>query len=177
VDNNRIPVPPGRLIEVKAEGEVVRLRLEEGEIAISRYPVGFVSALFEERGRSVGMRPVDQVCDASVLEAVAKESLQEYRFGWSEDQRQPYAARLLSKMALWDLRPVKRFEMTRGEGACAVLVEYESGEVRVFAAHPGGSMAAVIPAGVPAAWKATPASWLEPDSMGASPSQEAKEAR
>jgi hypothetical protein len=177
VDGILVPVPPGRLLEVMTEGEVIRLRLDEGEITISRYPVGFLAWLFREKLRCVAVNTADRLPDDAVLEAVAGETLRKYCFGWSEVERQPYAARLLSKMSLWDLRPVTRFELARREGACAVLAEYESGEVRVVASNPGGALAALIPAGAPAAWKATPASWLEAGTAAEAPSGKTAGAR
>jgi hypothetical protein len=186
VEGNRVPLPPGRLVSAKNDGGAIRLRLEEGEVTISCYPAGFFVSLLREMSSNVGLKPGGASSDACVLEEVARETLGRYRFGWRESERQPYAARLLSKMSLWDLKPVKRFELARRDGACAVLVEYESGEARVVASSPGGALAAVIPADAPAAWKETPANWLDfgptgagskPVAAAAAPSRETTEAR
>lgn len=134
--------------------------LDDEGVTVMRHPEGFLSSLLEEKLEALGVKAEGGLRDAAVLEVVARESLRGYDFGAPEPDRQRYAARLLAKMSLWDLRPVKRFELALREGSCAALVEYAAGDAKVIAATGGETIVVLISAQAPAAWKDAPARWL-----------------
>ncbi len=160
VDGVQIPMPPGRVVEVKGERNLIRAKLEDGEFTVERHPTGFIAELYRDNLELLGVKREGVPRDAAALEDIARESLERYQFRWPEADRQLYAARLLSKMSLWDTGPVARCELASREGSSAVLVGYATGQAKVIATGPGGVMVIVIPAKAPAAWKASPASWL-----------------
>ncbi|HVR73101.1 MAG TPA: hypothetical protein VMT52_02160, partial [Planctomycetota bacterium] len=91
---------------------------------------------------------------------IARESLERYRFSWPEAERQRYAARIISKMTLWETGPIERYEVARGALSCAVLHVSTTGDAKVIAAGPEGVLIILIPPKAPPAWTESPAIWV-----------------
>ncbi|HVR74894.1 MAG TPA: hypothetical protein VMT52_11200, partial [Planctomycetota bacterium] len=112
------PLPPGRLIDSKSEGKLTRARLENGgveaDITVERHPRGFIAAIYRDQLNRLGIKEAGDLDDAALLDEIARESLERYRFSWPEAERQRYAARIISKMTLWETGPIERYEVARG---------------------------------------------------------------
>ncbi len=163
-----VPIPPGRILEKRRDKTTLGLQLEEvgasGEVkshavTIELRPVGFLTSIHREKQQFLGVKTIDQLGDASVLEELARGNLQTYRFGWNEEERSRYAALILAKMSLWNTDHVTRFELASRGSSRAALVEKPSGEARIIVASDEFVRFVTLPAGVPEAWK-NPASWL-----------------
>lgn len=160
-DGCEFPVPPGKLIDLRWANSTAQIKLEEGEVAVHCGDQNFLTSVFEEHLQSLGvLRAGDAASGPVVLEEIIGASLQDYDECDREHQRQRYAARLISKIALWDLRPVKRVELARSDNSRAVLVEYAAGDVKVIIATDRRTIVVDIPPAAPAAWKASAASWM-----------------
>lgn len=157
------PLPAGSLTKVEREGEVVVVSHDDGLFRVQRFPPGFIRFLFEQELRQVGAAAEGLVLsDVAVLHEVLGEVPGRYEFTWSAGERHLYAARLLSKLLLFENRPVRRVEIsTRAEPLIsAALVEYSDGRAKVVRAGPSGVLVVLIPETAPSAWTASAGLWL-----------------
>jgi hypothetical protein len=162
VEGLRLSRPPGRLIAVRREGDLRELELEDGAILVYEFPAGFIGALFRAEMQKIGGPPGASLPDPLLLGELARETPERYRFGLGGAERRRYAARLLTKMLLWEPREARRMSLCLRAAplAAAVLVEYTSGEAKVIAADGSGTLVFLLPEGTPPAWKLSAGRWL-----------------
>ncbi len=159
-----LPIPPARFKGFKQKDWFVVGVCDEGEILYRRFPPAFLRELFCSE-----LEKVDGVCselpdEVTLLADIVRVNPDSYSFGWSLEERAIYAAQLLSKMRLWDDRPVHRMEIAeRSEPpGTSVLVEYADGTAKIVATTTTGTLVIMLPIEAPPSWKASPAFWLPP---------------
>ena len=154
-----IPVPPGTP-EFTRENETVVATFEEGVITYRRFPAGFVGNLIQKEAETVGAKIDATKSDISSLRDLLEETCENYEFGWSGSRRSLYAARILSKMLLWEEKALQKFQFASRSGALSVLTEYENGAAAIIVAEDDGVLVVRIPEESPASWKTSAADWL-----------------
>ena len=154
-----IPVPPGAPKFSREDGTVVAA-FEEGTITYRHFPAGFLVSLVQKEAEVVGATVGETASDASVLRELLAETCENYEFGWPRARRSLYAARILSKMLLWEEKTLRQFQFASGEGALSVLAEYDSGAAAIVVAGDDGVLVVRVPEDGPASWKTSAADWL-----------------
>jgi hypothetical protein len=160
VGGARVPLPPGRLLEASREQDVVTLKLEEATITIAIAKPGSLASLYQEKLVALNVKTAHGLDDAGALREIAGECLSHYEPTMPEGQRQRYAARLLAKMSIWELRPVRHLDLETRGSSCAALVEHTAGDARVIVATESATYFVTVPRAAPEAWKASADCWL-----------------
>jgi hypothetical protein len=157
-----LPLPPGRLVKLTRVGDLCEAELPEGILTIQMFPAGCVAEILKAELESLGAPAARELTDAGALREIVEEDLGKYEFAWEEPRRRAYAARILAKMLLWENKPARRLELaSRGEPPrAAALVEYETGGAKIIVVREAGDLVILVPPEAPAAWKASPASWI-----------------
>jgi hypothetical protein len=158
----RFRVPPGEVGDVEEEGGAFRVPVGEGEFMVRGFPRGFIGALLRKELRTLGRREAEVGSDVEVFTAVVAATPEEYSFGWSAQERQDYAARLLVKMLLFEPITVRSTRWVRRDDppAAAYLVEYTDGSRRVLSVDPEGSLVVLLGPDAPGEWGKDPGNWL-----------------
>lgn len=154
-----IPVPQGTP-EFTREDEAVIATFEEGTITYRRFPAGFVVTLLRKEAEIVGAKVDETASDISILRDLLGETCENYEIAWSGSRRSLYAARILSKMLLWEEKSLRKFQFASQEGALSVLAEYESGAAAIMVAETNGVLVVRVPEDGPERWKISAADWL-----------------
>ncbi len=157
--NFLIPVPPGAP-EFTREDEAVVATFEEGTITYRHFPKGFVGSLLRKEAEVVGAQIDETASDISLLREILEETCENYELGWSGSRRSLYAARILSKMSLWEEKTLRQFQFASRKGALSVLAEYENGVTAIMVAEDDGVLVVRVPEDGPASWKTSAADWL-----------------
>lgn len=165
IDGARMPLPPGEKHRQSREGETLLFDIDGARFAVDSMPPGSLTQVFQGELRAVGGVPSGEssgTSDGDVLRTVMEERVQNYRRGWSANHRNEYAARLLSKLLLFESGAVRRIECCERQSpsAVAALVEFESGETKCLVAREDGVWIVRIPRESPATWRSSPANWL-----------------
>lgn len=157
-----LPFPPGQSAHWKNTGEYVQVVSEEGRMDYHRRSADFVRSLFRSEVEAVGGDAVPLPDAVSLLREIATVSPASYRFTASTGERGRYAALLLSKLRLWDDRPLRRFQLFERETphGISVLAEFDDGSAKVLVVSSQATLIIVLDRGTPPAWKASPAPWL-----------------
>ncbi len=154
-----IPVPPGAAKFTREDGAVVAA-FEEGTITYRHFPPGFLVSLVQKEAEVVGATIDTTASDRSILRELLDETCENYQFGWPGERRSLYAARILSKMLLWEEKTLRQFQFASGQGALSVLAEYKSGAAAILVAADDGVLVVRVPEEGPASWKTSAADWL-----------------
>ena len=154
-----IPVPPGTPKFTK-ENEAVIATFEEGTVTYRRFPKGFVGSLLRKEAEVLGAKIDETKSDITLLREILDETCENYDFGWSGARRSLYAARILSKMLIWEEKTLRHFQFATQTGALSVLAEYENGSASIMVVDDGGVLVVRVPEKAPASWKTSPANWL-----------------
>jgi hypothetical protein len=157
-----LPLPPGRLVALREEGEFIVAQFQEGRITFQSLPAGSIAGTLREELELLGEKAPRGVSDAGALREVMEENLGNYRFSWGPARLRDYSARILSKMLLWENKPARRLLLASRQDPprAAALVEYESGAVKILITRENGVLVVQIPADAPASWKTSAANWL-----------------
>ncbi|MBN1442294.1 MAG: hypothetical protein JXA90_06270, partial [Planctomycetes bacterium] len=130
-DGSGFPVPPcgqgDAAPRVESDGGLHLVHLEEATLRCQRFPRGFLVYLFLKELEHLGGRDDRRLSDSLILHELLGEVPGRYEFTWSARDRSTYAARILSKMLLFESRPATRLEAsTRLDPLrTAVLVEFD----------------------------------------------------
>ena len=155
-------VPPGASGEVEKVGSVRRVEIDGVELMVRSFPRGFIGFLLRKEMSAVGRDTGDLDSDVEILDEVIRETPDSFDLGWSAEERQCYAARLLVKMLLFEAIPMKRSHLVtrRSPPGRAYLIEYETGESRVLTVDQSGSLLVRFGPEAPGSWCSEPGSWL-----------------
>ncbi|MEM7263749.1 MAG: hypothetical protein AAF488_17305 [Planctomycetota bacterium] len=154
-----LPRPPGEFVKSTSEPSLKILEYKEGSIRYELLSRGFLQATLDEQTRRLGGTVPDSRSDLDCLREIVRETPAAYSSSMPSSERAEYSARLLCKMLLWEDDPIRRFEFAESEAkdAISVLVEYQSGRLKVVVAESRGTMVVVLPQDVPEAWRSSQA--------------------
>lgn len=163
-----VPAPPGRLLRTERRGLLTTLHFEEGCVQYRRFPKGLVGDIFRVRLRELGGGAGELPGEVELLGQIAATHPDSFRMAWPTAERHRYAARVLSKLSLWHDQPVRRFEMCLRPSprGTSILAEYEEGLATVLVVTDEYALVVVLPPGIPAEWKSSPALWFPKDGCG-----------
>jgi hypothetical protein len=154
--------PPGEPTKTERDGELRIVEFDRGKLMVQPFPPGLVRGLYSNELRTLGQDPPEIVAEGELFREVITEVPDRYEFAAPAAQRWRYAARLLTKMLLWEMKEVERarFCLHTSRDAAALLVEYACGEAKVFVSDPEGALVVLLEKGTPAEWRSSPALWL-----------------
>jgi hypothetical protein len=161
-----LPIPPGHFTGFRDEGFFTVAVCDEGEIRYRCFPPNFIRSLFRSELEKIGGEAMELPVDPILLAAIVRVNPNDYSFRWCAEERSLYTARILTKMRLFDDRPVRRMELAeRPEPpGLSVLVDYEDATTKILTASADSTIIILLGPDTPGAWKASPAPWLPPES-------------
>lgn len=167
-----VPLPPGTPSDVDWGETEATATYPEGRVRYDLLPERFVLDLYAQQIEALGRRGRERLDEAVLFRRILETVPAEFRFGWDDETRTEYAARMLAKLRLLRDLPVRRLELAERDEprASAALVEFASGEATVLVVAPEGGVAIQLPEKAPSSWKASAALWLPREHAAAAPS-------
>ncbi len=159
-DGVRFPLPEGTLREFLPAGDVFVAVLDEGRVQYQRLPPDFVRTLYRNELEHIGDTPAPAADEIALFDAIARVTPAAFRFNWPAPARNAYAASLMTKLLLWEDRPVRAMHAHDELHGRSVLVLYADGSAKCVTRTPQATLVIRMGTEAPARWKASARQWI-----------------
>ena len=154
-EGRHFPLPHGELLEFESHGTAAFATYQSGKISYGWFERNLVIKILDTEIEAVNAPPREGDDPVEWLERLSRVTPKDYEFDLPESERQGYAAKLLSKMLLWEERPVERFEWgkTADGQAAGVYTEYVDGTGMVVSLSSHGTLVVRFSDDAPEDWR------------------------